>query len=490
VTDPDPVLLDATAQLELLAAGALSAAELLERHLARRDAVDGPLGAIVDVDLDRARADAARVDADRAAGRPLGPLAGIPITVKDAFDVAGMRTSHGRLSDAHRATADAPAVARLRAAGAIPYGKTNVPVLLADYQTANADFGRTRNPWDAARTAGGSSGGSAVAVASGLSALDLGSDLAGSIRMPAAWNGVFGHRPSNGLVSKLGHLPWPTDGLLEPPVSVSGPLARSARDLDLVVPLLAERTGLPAPRIAALRGARIGVWTDAAVAPVEPEMRAALAALADALAHAGCTVVEIHDPPGADADGLALFARLEHAEIAFSLDDATWALAQAAREDDGPTGEWARLVTRSVRDATRDAADQRLLSRRWSEEVFSRVDVVIAPAVPGAAPLSDERPSAGRVLEIDGVVHRAPEAVSAWSRLVGLGMLPATVVPLGPGAASALPLGAQLIGPFLGDRTTLGLAVLLEQAGLVRFDPAPDHRTGCASVGRGASRRE
>lgn len=472
--------LDATAMIGLMNRGDLSAAELIDEHLNLAAGRGAVLGAIVAQDPVAARAAARAADDARREGDAVGPLSGVPMTVKDSFDVRGMRTTHGRLSDAHVATEDAPAVARARAAGAVIYGKTNVPVLLADYQSSNPDFGRTLNPWDPQRTPGGSSGGSASAIAAGLSALELGSDLSGSIRMPAAWCGIFGHRPSNGVVSKMGHLPWAVDGLIEPPVSVAGPLARSARDLVLAFEVLAGparldavgwRLQLPPSRIDRLSGTRIGLWLDEPTAPVDDEMRMALLGLAEKLRAAGCTVDELTSPPGAGAAGLELFDRLQAAEIAHSLSDDDWhALVAAAGETDSPDDKSARALTQSVRTAWQDAEAQRAITAAWGS-TFDRFDAVLAPAVPGAAPRHDERPAAQRTLTVAGPEHPAADVVSAWSRMVNLAMLPATVIPMGPGADSSMPLGAQLIGPYLEDRTPLRLAALMEAEGIIGFTP-------------------
>ncbi|WP_100814327.1 amidase family protein [Microbacterium lacus] len=472
--------LDATAMIELMNRGDVSAAAVIDEHLALASGRGAELCAIVAQDPEAARSVARAVDEARRKGEPHGTLAGVPMTVKDSFDVRGLRTTHGRLSDSHVATEDAPAVARARAAGAVIYGKTNVPVLLDDYQSSNPDFGRTLNPWDPERTPGGSSGGSAAAIAAGLSALELGSDLSGSIRMPAAWCGIFGHRPSNGVLSKMGHLPWAVDGLIEPPVSVAGPMARSARDLSLAFEVLAGparldavgwRLQLPPSRVDRLRGTRVGLWVYEPAAPIDDEMRMALLDLADTLRAAGCTVDELTKPPGAGAAGLELFDRLQGAEIAHSLTDDDWnTLVAAAADTDAPDNKAARALTQSARTAWQDAEAQRAITAAWGS-VFDRFDVVLAPAVPGAAPRHDERPGAERRLNVGGTENPAADVVSAWSRMVNLAMLPSTVIPLGPGADTGMPLGAQLIGPYLEDRTPLRFAALMEAEGIIGFTP-------------------
>lgn len=471
--------LDATAMRGMLASGEVSAVELLDAHLDLLAGAGAELNAVVDTDFEGARAAARAIDERRHRGDVLGALAGVPMTVKDSFDVAGMRTSHGRLSDSHQATSDAPTIARTRAADAVIYGKTNVPVLLADYQSSNPDFGRTLNPWAHDRTPGGSSGGSSAAIASGLAALELGSDLAGSIRMPAAWTGIFGHRPSNGIVSKMGHLPWETDGLMEPSVSVAGPMTRSARDLSLAMTVMqgaarlesvAWRVQLPEPRVTRLAGARVGLWLDDEAAPVENEMREALIALATALREAGCTVDELTSPPGSGHAGIELFDRMQAAEISHSTGDADFAAAiELSGDRDAPGSAWARALTQPMRTAWHDLEQQRRITTAWRDSVFNRFDVVLAPAVPGAAPLFDARPTSERTLTINGADYAAFEVVSTWSRLVNLAMLPSTVIPIGLGSETGLPLGAQLIGPYLEDRTPLTFAELLEADQLIVY---------------------
>jgi amidase len=471
---------DGGRMLAELAAGAVTAAELLDRHLALIEGPGAALTAVVDVDRAGARAAAARVDARRAAGEPLGPLAGLPVTIKDAFDVRGLRTSHGRLSDSRTATVDAPLVRRLRAAGAIVVGKTNVPVYLSDHQAANADFGRTRNPFDPARTPGGSSGGAGAAVAAGLSVADVGSDLAGSLRVPCSWCGLFGHRPSNGIVSKLGHMPWPEGGLLEPMISAVGPMTRSAADaerfLDAIVgaeglDAVAWRVELPPARVTTLREVRVAVWLDDPACLVDTETREAIRAFADALDRAGAAVEELADPPVSGQEALDLFVRLQAGEVVHGLDDEAYARSvRIAGSATGRAGAMARGHVQALRDALVDLEAQRTIAARWAR-VHERHHVVLCPATPRTAPPHSDIPNNVRTMPLDGVEVPAADQVNAWSRISSLGRGPATVVPLGAGATSGLPIGAQLLGRYLDDRTPLRVAALAEQAGLVGFAP-------------------
>ncbi len=231
----------ATAQLEALRSGEVSARELLEAQLARVEKFNGGLNAIVWMDLDRARAAARAID-----GRPSAeqPLLGLPMTVKEAFNLAGAPTTWGEPQFKDNVPSeDSVVVERLRAAGAVVFGKTNVPLMLGDIQSFNEIYGTTNNPWDRTRTPGGSSGGSAAALASGMTALEMGSDIGGSIRNPAHYCGVFGHKPTWSLVPTRGHT---LGALAEPDIAVVGPLARSARDLDLALDVVAHPDRLQA----------------------------------------------------------------------------------------------------------------------------------------------------------------------------------------------------------------------------------------------------
>jgi hypothetical protein len=200
-----PAFQSASQLLRALRHGTTTSRDLLEQCLERVSRLNPALNAVVTLDVERARAAADAADRARAAGTSLGPLHGLPITVKDTYETAGVRTTCGvpELAD-HVSTVDAVSVGRLRAAGAVIFGKTNTPTWAGDWQTTNPVFGTTHNPWDRTKTPGGSSGGSAVAIAAGLSSLELGSDIGGSIRVPAHCCGVFGHKPSHGLVTHSG----------------------------------------------------------------------------------------------------------------------------------------------------------------------------------------------------------------------------------------------------------------------------------------------
>ncbi len=293
---------DAGEQLAALAAGRISARELLAACVARADATQARLNAVIARDLDRAFAEARRIDERRARGEPLGPLAGLPMTVKDHLDVEGFPSSNGGdASLLKRDVKDAAVVAKVRAAGAIVWGHSNLPPDGGDVQTYNALYGTTNNPWDVARTPGGSSGGAAVAIASGVTALEIGSDLGGSLRHPANFCGVFSHKPTYGLVSMAGATPAPQPILANLDMAVLGPMARSTRDLRLLLSILTDGE-VPAQAPAAdLRQLKIALWLEEPGFTLDPQVKAPLAGFAERLAATGAPVEPVTSPAPTDA---------------------------------------------------------------------------------------------------------------------------------------------------------------------------------------------
>ncbi|RYE29629.1 MAG: amidase, partial [Hyphomicrobiales bacterium] len=311
----------ASALREALLTRRFSATDLLEATFARIDALNPRLNAIVTEDREAARAMATTSDARIASGTAR-PLEGLPITIKDALDVAGLPSSGGLPAYRERVpTEDAAAVARLRAAGVVIIGKTNVPVFSGDFQSYNPAHGVTNNPWDETRSPGGSSGGAAVAVATGMSAFELGSDLGSSIRWPAHACGVFGLKTSWGLVSTWGAIPPPPERrtLRNADLMVAGPITRATEDLELILPVIAgpRDTALPAPalpeprRIGA-KGLRVALWADDPFAPVDREVADAVREAARRLAVAGAIVDETARPSIRFADAFEVYALLNH----------------------------------------------------------------------------------------------------------------------------------------------------------------------------------
>jgi amidase len=445
-----------------LASGAVSSRELLDAHLERVEQRNPALNAVVALDVEGARAQAAAADAARAAGGALGPLHGLPMTIKDSFETEGLLTTSGAPELAgHVPDRDADAVARLKAAGAIVFGKTNLPLYAGDWQCDNDVYGRTRNPWDLDRTPGGSSGGAAAAVAAGLSTLELGSDIGGSTRVPAHCCGVFGHKPTWSAVPHRGHIPGPPGSLAPADLGVMGPMGRSVADLELALGVLVgdDLAGIPgarlpaaSPRVGSLAGCRVGVWLDDPALPTGREVLGVLHPLVDALADAGAVIDERARPATSLAETTRLYEDLLMAVIAAGFPEHVLAamraaVAGAAEGDDSPALRTARAATQTHRSWQGAGERRARVVAEW-DEVFATVDVVLAPISPVPAFPHDDRPFGQRDLDIDG--RRAPYTSNlVWPGVATLPLLPATAVPAGrtPGG---LPVGVQVIGPAGG----------------------------------------
>lgn len=426
----------------------LSSTELLQLYLDRIAALNPAVNAVVTLDEERARQAAAAADAARAAGAPIGPLHGLPMTVKDAIETAGIRSTGGavELRD-HVPAADAPAVRRLRAAGAIVFGKTNLPRWSGDLQSTNELFGATSNPWDLERTPGGSSGGAAAAVASGLTACELGTDIGGSVRVPSAWCGVFGHKPTFGVVPQRGYLDHVGGGRTDADINVFGPIARSADDLDLLLSVLAGpppelepgwSVQLPAPRVSTLAGARVGLWLDDADCPVDGANGDVLSRLPGLLAAAGARVSD-------DRPSIGL---REAFDVYLPLVSAAASVSGEEPEASERAGNHRRWLVLDERRAELRAA--------WAG-YFGGHDVLLCPVVPMAAvPHDRDTPVFDRTVDLDGRTVPLMSTI-LWTGLVGVAYLPSTVVPVGL-TQGGLPVGVQVVGPFLGDRTTIAVA--------------------------------
>jgi amidase len=459
----------ATEMLRALERREVGALELLDAHAARIERFNGRLNAIVWSDLERGRDTARALDSVRA---PQLPLRGLPMTVKESFDLAGAPTTWGMpaLKD-NVARADSVVVERLRAAGAIVFGKTNVPFALGDLQSYNEIYGSTGNPWDPSRTPGGSSGGAAAALASGMVPLEVGSDIGGSIRYPAHYCGVFGHKPTWSLIPVRGHAP--PGGLAEPDIAVVGPLARSAADLDLALDVLAGPDTLQAglrvelPRFRGTRHLRVALWANDARAPVARAVEERVRETGRALAGLGATVVDGARPEFESAHSERVFGALLMSFLAAGFPPPVYeALAkQAATLDPADQSEAAdrlRAQTLSHRDWIGfHEARERL---RWAwHRFFQDHDLVVAPVAATSAFPRDEGPQEARRIDVDGSAQTHYQQMF-WAGLSGVAYLPSTVVPTGPDA-QGLPIGVQLVGPAWGDRVTIGAAAALEAAG-------------------------
>jgi amidase len=475
----------ATAMLRALRERELSSRELLEHFLERVERLNPTLNALVTLDVERARKRADEADAALGRGESWGPLHGLPITVKDCFETAGLRTTCGTEEFAdHVPAADALAVARLKQAGALIFGKTNTPALTLDWQTTNPVHGTTNNPWNVAHTPGGSSGGSAAAIAAGLSGLELGSDIGGSIRLPAHCCGVFGHKPTWGIIPTRGHVPPAPGVLTEHDINVVGPIARSADDLELALGVLAGplddaakgwKLALPAPRGASLRDYRIAAWLDDAACPVDSAVREGLEASVEALRAAGARVDERARPAFAMADAIALYQRLVAPVVSTSLSAEQFsAISQVADAQrglaGGPTDDFLRSATLSHRDWLEIDDERRQLRAAWAD-FFGDFDVLLCPVSPVAAIRHDHRqPLNRRTIQVDGRTRPYTDQIG-WLGPVGVSLLPASVAPVGR-SPDGLPVGIQIVAPHLEDLSAIDFARHLARE-VGGFEPPP-----------------
>ncbi len=471
--DPRLAFASATDLVARLARKEFSAREWLEFQIARIEKLNGAINAIIFADLAAARTRADEADAATAKGESWGPLHGLPITVKESNNVAGWPTTYGdpALKDSIPSR-NAVIIDRLLAAGAIIIGKTNVPLNLIDWQSHNAIYGTTRNPWNLERTPGGSSGGASAALAAGLTALELGSDAGGSIRMPAHFCGVFGHKPTPGIVPSLDN--ERTDTLFDNDLVTSGPLARSVADLKLALDIIAGPAGdaahgwrldLPQPRATQLKDLRISIVTDSPIAEVDEPYRAAIRALAARLREEGATVVEEELPFTDHASYHATYVQLLRGSAAVRLPEA--AFNESVERSEAPgvnVTPYVRQMSQAYAQRHRDwllAEEKRAHLRQDWARFFEKVDVVIAPVTLSAAfPIDEVRPREERVLRINGHDVDYNDQLF-WAGLATLPSLPATAVPIG--FVDGLPVGVQIIGPHLHDRLTLAVAAELER---------------------------
>ncbi|HLG10836.1 MAG TPA: amidase [Dehalococcoidia bacterium] len=470
----------ATAMLRALRAREVSSVELVELHLARIKELDGALNAIPVRTPERALEAARRADAAIAQGQT-GPLLGLPMTLKESTQTAGLPQSAGipDLKD-YRPADDGPIAASVFAAGACLLGKTNIPVALMDWQANSPVYGRTNNPWSLDRTPGGSTGGGAAALAAGMTPLEIGSDIGGSIRVPAAYCGLYGHRPSATAVPRAGAFPR---GDLPNPASVmgvQGPLARSAEDLELLFDVVAgpargEDVGwqlaIPPSRQESLRDFRVAVMPALPWASAAAEMSARVEELAHFLSRQGAKVGEAM--PSLDIEQYFRdYLRLLMVET--TLGQSREQREEAARRlasDDSVLGAQAEGLVLDAADHVMLLHRRELAREAW-RAFFGEWDVLIAPMALDAAFRHQEAETRDRTLVIDGneVPYLMNIVYPMWAIYTGL---PSTAFPAGLNAAG-LPLGLQAIGPYLEDRTTLRFAQLLEREWQA-FQPPPGY---------------
>ncbi len=436
---------------EALRTRRVSARDLLETYLDRIERLDrNGVNAVVTLDTQRARAAA---DAADARDTPIGPLHGLPITIKDAIATEGIRSTAAavELRD-FVPTVDAPAVARLRAAGAIVFGKTNLPRWCGDAQTSNELFGTTNNPWSAAHTAGGSSGGSAAALAAGLTGAELGTDIGGSVRAPAHCCGVYALKPSYGVIPNLGYLDHVGGGSTRTDLNTFGPMARSARDLELLLSVLAGpapadapawRVELPATEVKSFSGLRVATWFDDAACPVDAEYFGMLRSAANRIADAGAHVEDAH-PQIAFREHVELYTRMVAAAVSPNMPE-----------------EMGEAVSGSHRSWLRNEETRERLKAQWVEW-FANYDVLLMPA--WCMPPFEHKPGIGMIepaLTVNGKPRNAFD-ISHWLTMINVVHLPAVMAPIGRTSAG-LPVGMQIVAPYLHDRRAVKVAELLAE---------------------------
>ena len=473
---------DATAASEAIRAKQVSSRELLDALLERIERHNGSINAVVALDAERARKRAQEADDAAARGDWWGPFHGLPMTVKDTYETEGLATTSGAPEmRGYVPDSDATTVARLKAAGTIVFGKTNCPLYGGDVQTYNDVYGTTNNPWALDRTPGGSSGGAAAALATGMTPLELGSDIGGSIRIPASFCGVTGLKPSYGIVPSHGHVPGPPGTRRTSDVLVFGPLARSVRDLEAALDVLAGPAedqatawslSLPPPRSTRLEELRIGVLLEHDQLATSAAVRSVLSAACGSLTEAGAKVSEASDAIDLVGDGVML-SHLVTAAIANSFPKEVLAFADAVADSPvapDETRETRALRAMGLRHRTWTQWDERRhkLRARWADW-FKDHDILLAPSF-GVPPFPhDHSPMAGRTMDVDG--EKLTYFQNTWSTTFGVAYLPAASVPVGL-TNDGLPVGVQVVGPYLEDRTVLAAAAAIEEV-LGGFTPPP-----------------
>jgi len=453
-----------------LAAKKISARELLDAHMARNAALHGKLNAVVTTDPERARRDADKIDNTRAKGETLGPLAGLPMTIKDGYDVEGMPATAGNPIYARRDRncADADMTKAARGAGAVVWGKTNVPLMLGDFQSYNDIYGTTNNPYDTTRTPGGSSGGAAAALASGITPLEIGSDIGGSLRHPANFCGVCSLKPTWGVLSSRGQIPPPPGLYSEADLGVVGPMARNTGDLRLLWNVLRGNTGAaPKP----IKGARVAVWDEEPGFPLSREAKAGVQRAADALSDAGVIVERTRLP----IDGLSLmdaYLGILTPIIASGLPEALLQSFEAQRADDLAAARngigmfnmaaYRLRATASHREVLRHMTRRQAMKDQL--EAFFAVgwQAILSPiSIMPAFPHLHEPGFNERMLEVDG--ESVPYGTMLyWIALATALLGPSLAVPAGQ-TATGLPTGAQIMGPSGGEDRLFDFACAVEE---------------------------
>ena len=460
----------------------VSSLELTDMYIDRVESIDPEINSVVVKDFERGRQAARAADAAVASGKPLGPLHGVPMTIKEAFDIEGLPTTWGIPEFKNNiATKDADTVVRMKQAGAHFFGKTNVPLSLADFQSFNDIYGTTHNPWNLERTPGGSSGGSSAALAAGLTGLEAGSDIGGSIRNPAHFCGIYGHKPTWGIVSDTGHaLP----GQVAPAdIAVVGPMGRSAEDLKVSMDVTAGpsahdaggwQLNLPKPSKHHLRDFRVAIWTHEDMAPVSREISDRVQLIGDTLSRLGATVSDSARPDINLEESHDTYSSLLWGVMGAEISEEQKLEYQAASEELDPNDHSiaADLVRYSVQQHGTWSMhnNKRFLIRQQWRRFFNDWDIVICPQTATTAFPQDQGEYLERTLLVDNVAQDYFQQVF-WAGLVTVAHLPSTVFPTGL-SQEGLPIGLQAVGAEFNDYVTIDFTRLMAEE-IGGFIPPP-----------------
>ena len=456
--------------LEKIKQREVSSLEVLESFLAQVEKVNPKINAIVALDIERAKEKAKEADNKISLKSKLGPLHGLPMTIKDAFEVEGIVSTGGNPAwKDNIPKRNAEAVQRLVDAGAIIFGKTNVPFLSSDLQSFNKIYGTTNNPWDLERTPGGSSGGSAAALAAGMTPLELGSDIGGSIRVPAHFCGLYGHKPSYNIISEVGHMPPPPGSILTGNgLSVAGPLARSPEDLEIALDVLvsaqeqdsqAWKVKLPKARTKKTKELKIAVWPDEPYAEADNEITNLIKDTAKDLKHAGAKVETVDLPVSFEEIDKIYSLLLNPLMLAGSPKETFETLAKLNESlDPNDVSELAKVARGSVlkhADWVLVNAMRQNMRQKW-REFFNKFDVILCPTCITPAFKHNHNPVHERKLTINGKDDEYLRA-TLWAGPAVSAGLPSTNVPIGM-SSNNLPISMQITGPYLEDKTCLEVA--------------------------------
>ncbi len=462
-------------QAQAIKTGEISSEELVNLYLKRIDKQED-LNAVVAVDREAALQQARKADALQRKGATLGSLHGIPLTVKDAWETQGLRTTAGipKLSE-YIPKKDAPVIANLRKAGAVILGKTNMPTGNLDLQAANPVYGITRNPWDRSKTSGGSAGGAAVAVSAGLSSIDFASEIAGSIRIPAHYCGVYGHKSSFGITYLRGHIPYgPGEGYhYKLDLALGGPISRDAEDLKIALLAAAApqpedqaawHLSLPEARAKTLKSFRVAAWLDDAFCPTGKDSKKLLEETITALEEAGLDVEKNPPIPVSLQEMNQVFDKLLYSAFAnYWSDEEYQNMREAATQAQNQAFNYvSKCTTINHREWLEASIKRYEFHARWAT-FFNKYDILLMPVTPSSA-LAVHGPEEnwfGPSFTLDGQEREYLDQIK-WTGPINLINMPSTTMPIGLDSNN-MPIGMQIVGPYLHDLTTIEFARLTSE---------------------------